>query len=167
MEETHPSLFAQVVTKFSRGGNTEQADQIAVEEPLDIRLSNGGPARSVAITMRTPGRDADLARGFLFSEGILGARTQVQCEETKSNVVTLRLAPQETIDWNHLQRHSYTTSSCGVCGKTSLDQVFQAIPFGTIPKQFTVSSSTLYGLPATLRANQELFAATGGIHAAG
>lgn len=160
-------LFPHPISKYNADEVAEHTDQLAVEEPLDIRLSNGGPARSVAITMRTPGRDADLARGFLFTEGILGARTPVQCEVTKSNVVTVILPPAEAINWQRLSRHSYTSSSCGVCGKTSLEQVYQTIPFGGAPPTFTVSPEVLYQLPEKLRSAQVLFEQTGGIHAVG
>jgi len=163
----HPNLISRTVSKYRAREVAAQTDHLAVEEPLDIRLSNGGPARSVAITMRTPGDDANLARGFLFTEGILGARTPVQCEETKSNVVTVCLPPAEAIDWSRLNRHSYTSSSCGVCGKTSLEQVYQTIPFGNAPRTLLVPPEVLYSLPNKLRAAQVLFAQTGGIHAAG
>lgn len=162
-----PNLISYRISKYRAYEVAAHTDQLAVEEPLDIRLSNGAPAKSVAITMRTPGNDADLARGFLFTEGILGPRTQVQCDVTKSNVVTAVLPPTETIDWNRLNRHSYTSSSCGVCGKTSLEQVFQTIPFGDVPATFTVSPEVLYQLPEKLRSAQVLFEQTGGIHAVG
>lgn len=163
----HPGLLSHSILRFRAENPQRLDDLLAVEEPLDIRLSNGGPARSVAITMRTPGRDEDLARGFLFTEGILGARTQVRCELEKSNVVTVRLSPQTPVDWKKLERHSYTSSSCGVCGKTSLEQVFNVIPYGDSPSKITVSCGTLQSLPEKLRAAQELFDHTGGIHAAG
>lgn len=187
MTNEQPSLITRSILKHHRHEVAAQTDQLAVEEPLDIRLSNGGPARSVAITMRTPGRDADLARGFLFTEGVFGARTRatvpdtfgVQCaisphsgprpgpQRGGSNVVTVTLPPTEAIDWNRLDRHSYTSSSCGVCGKTSLDQVYQTIPFGDSPNTFTVTPEVLYALPDKLGSTQVLFAQTGGIHAVG
>ena len=146
-----PNLVVRTISKYRAREVAAQTDHLAVEEPLDIRLSNGGAARSVAITMRTPGNDEDLARGFLFTEGVLGAQTQVQCGVTKSNVVTATLPPAEAIDWNRLNRHSYTSSSCGVCGKTSLEQVYQTIPFGDALSTFTVSPEVLYALPDKLR----------------
>lgn len=162
-----PNLISRTISKYRAHEVAAQADQLAVEEPLDIRLSNGASARSVAITMRTPGNDEDLARGFLFTEAIIGAQTQVQCAVTKSNVVTVTLPPSESIDWNRLNRHSYTSSSCGVCGKTSLEQVYQTIPFEEAPKNFAVSPAVLYSLPDKLRSAQTLFNQTGGIHAVG
>lgn len=139
-------------------------DVLAAEEPLDVRLSEGGAARSVAITMRTPGDDMNLARGFLFTEGIIGARAQVQCEITDSNVVEVRLPPGSSIDWERLRRHSYTSSSCGVCGKTSLEQVYTTVPFPESTRPLTVEPAVLQQLPERLRQAQPLFAKTGGIH---
>lgn len=162
----HPGLHVQPINRFTNGEVAKVNDLLAVEEPLDMRLSNGGTARSVAITMRTPGRDEDLARGFLFTEGILGPRTRGAVEVVKSNVVTVSLPPSETIDWKRLERHSYTSSSCGVCGKTSLDQVYTAIPFGDGNNSLRVQPAILQTLPSKLRSAQELFDQTGGIHAA-
>lgn len=159
----HPGLHHQQIHRFRNDTGTQVEDVLAVEEPLDVRIGN----RSVAITMRTPGRDADLALGFLYNEGILGAGTKVQAEITKLNVVTVSLPPGTTIDWKRLERHSYTSSSCGVCGKTSLEQVFTAIPFAEAIDTVRVRPEILSGLPAKLRAAQDLFGKTGGIHAAG
>lgn len=164
---SHPGLHSCSIHRFRDGRCAATADFVTVEEPLDIRLSNGGPARSVAITMRTPGRDEDLARGFLFTEGIIRAGSQVQCEVTKSNVVAVDLPATEAIDWKRLDRHSYTSSSCGVCGKTSLEQVFTAVPFGESGHNLRVAAKVLQSLPDKLRAAQELFEHTGGIHAVG
>ena len=143
-------------------------DTLAVEEPLNIRVRAGASARSVAITMRTPGRDEDLARGFLFTEGVLPADVQVATEINKENVVTVTLPAGRSVDWKRLERHSYTSSSCGVCGKASLEQVYAAVPYGEAPgARFQVEAALISSLPAKLRAAQELFEKTGGIHAAG
>lgn len=143
-------------------------DLLAVEEPLDIRIAAGGTTRSVAITMRTPGRDEDLARGFLFTEGVLAGGMKVTVKTTAENVVSVALPAGQTVDWKRLERHSYTSSSCGVCGKTSLDQVYATVPYGEVPGAgFRVAPESLSLLPAKLRAAQELFEKTGGIHAAG
>ena len=165
--QNHPGLHQRQIYRFKGNAATPITDLLAVEEPLDIRIKSAGSTRSVAITMRTPGRDADLARGFLFTEGILGAGTQVQTKSEKSNVVTVELPPGETVDWKRLERHSYTTSSCGVCGKTSLEQVFNAVPPGSSPGLWRVAPGVIMSLPEKLRAAQELFEQTGGIHAAG
>ncbi|TXF90631.1 formate dehydrogenase accessory sulfurtransferase FdhD [Neolewinella aurantiaca] len=157
-------LHFRSIYRFRSGKGTHVEDVLAVEEPLDIRIGK----RSVAITMRTPGRDVDLALGFLFSEGILEAGTRVQAKVSKSNVVTVSLPPEATVDWKRLERHSYTSSSCGVCGKTSLEQVYAAVPYGdTVSGARPIAPEIIQSLPAKLRAAQELFSQTGGIHAAG
>lgn len=167
MMSENPGLVPHITYRLLDGGTESFTDQLAVEEPLDIRIVSGGTARSVAITMRTPGRDEDLARGFLFTEGVFTARPQDAVEVVKSNVVNVVVPAGTTIDWKRLERHAYTTSSCGVCGKTSLEQVYAAISFGSSPATFTVAGSIILSLPDRLRAAQLLFALTGGIHAAG
>ena len=159
----HPGLHHRNIHRFREETGAMIKDVLAVEEPLDIRIGN----RSVAITMRTPGRDVDLALGFLFSEGILGAGARVQGKILKSNVVEVSLPPDITVDWKRLERHSYTSSSCGVCGKTSLEQVYAAVPFADTFSTVRVSPEVLQSLPNKLRSAQELFTRTGGIHAAG
>jgi len=149
-------------------------DALAIEEPLNIRLATGSTARSVAITMRTPGQDEDLALGFLFTESILTDWADVQEVNTGDastkngrNTVTVHLRPGVTVDWDQLERHSYVSSSCGVCGKTSLEQVYSTLPFGDLPDPWQVPADLIPELPRRLRAAQVLFEQTGGIHAAG
>ncbi len=163
------------IFRFRQGyGKDKVEDLLAVEEPLQIRLSEGGPARSLAITMRTPGRDTDLALGFLFSEGIITSPEQVIAvkqgspkEKDSQNTVTATLSRTCPVNWAKLQRHTYTSSSCGVCGKTSLDQVEAVLPFGDLPSGWSVQAPLIHQLPDTLRNAQRLFDQTGGIHAAG
>ncbi|MBC6996278.1 formate dehydrogenase accessory sulfurtransferase FdhD [Lewinella lacunae] len=149
-------------------------DVVAVEEPLQIRLDDGSGARALAVTMRTPGQDEALALGFLFTEGIIPGTAAVAsvtlgdpADAETRNTVTVALHPSCPVDWPRLQRHSYTSSSCGVCGKAALEQVFQALPFGEMPGDWRVPAELISALPRRLRAAQALFAATGGIHAAG
>ena len=153
-------------------------DRLAVEEPLEIRLQyeeDGAPRlRQIAITMRTPGHDAELAVGFLVGEGILKSAADVagtqHCPiteaQTSHNVLTVRLAPGVTFDPRRIERNFYTTSSCGVCGKTSLEALevtgCPVLPAGH-PR---LDPSVVHGLPATLRAAQDVFEQTGGLHAA-
>jgi FdhD protein len=147
---------------------TATDDLLAVEEPLDIRVRAGSADRSIAITMRTPGRDEDLARGFLFTEGVLPADLPITVEAGKENVVIITLPAGQSVDWKRLERHSYTSSSCGVCGKTSLEQVYAAVPYGEAPGVgFQINPKLIHSLPVKLRVAQELFEKTGGIHAAG
>jgi FdhD protein len=154
-----------------------QQDVLATEEPLEIRLSARGATRQVAVTMRTPGADFELAAGFLFSEGLISSRDDVDrlgycvgndaCDgEQQYNVVTVDLRPHATIDPLLLDRNFGITSACGICGKSSLDQVERrGIP--PLPAGPIVPHDVLYGLPDRLRRAQGLFATTGGLHAAG
>lgn len=166
---SHPTGIAPIhVHVFSPDGRIEKPDELAIEEPLDIRLGTlGTTPRSVAITMRTPGADEALARGFLFSEGIIPAELPLDITTEKENVVTVSCPAEHIIDWKKLQRHSYTSSSCGVCGKTSLEQVFNALPFGNTRGRWQVPFDLIGQLPERLREAQVLFHRTGGIHAVG
>lgn len=169
-----------IVKMDRRRGRSEQRDELAVEEPLEIRLAWGAGARraqrSLAVTMRTPGDDVSLAVGFLVSEGIVRSRADyveaAHCgpavrEDGTSNVVKIALAPHVDVDWPAVERHVYTTSSCGVCGKTSLEAVRTASPHRAVPGTPRVAARILHGLPDALRAAQASFARTGGLHAAG
>ena len=154
-------------------------DQVAVEEPLEIRLGYSTPkgrtASSVSITMRTPGFDAELAVGFLFSESIVQNASDItKVEHSGSaapdsgnhNIVRVDLASNVDVDLGRLQRHFYTTSSCGVCGKSSLDalRVTGAMPLDSSRGRF--SREVLISMPDALRAHQRTFEETGGLHAA-
>ena len=152
-------------------------DTLAVEEPLEIRLGiveNGKfTHKAVSITMRTPGNDFELAAGFLFTEGILQNPVQIKaikhCGKFPNNQNTVRLDLTENADVNldKLTRNFYTTSSCGVCGKTSLE----ALTIAGAEKidetvSLRVSAETIHALPEKLLENQTVFGATGGLHAA-
>lgn len=154
-----------------RGDQTRAIDdQLAVEEPLEIRLGYTDPRkgrmhRSVSITMRTPGHDTELALGFLYSESIVRRIEDVASVDTsRANVIRLELHEGARFDPQRLERHFYTTSSCGVCGKASLETLslggFDVLPGVNAP----VSAQRLRALPDQLRAVQPLFAATGGNH---
>lgn len=157
------------------GAFESMQDVVAVEEPLEIRLgyvSAGGPKQqSVSITMRTPGDDFSLAAGFLFSEGILrhpqDIKEIVWCGDgANQNVVRVELANHVKPDLKRLQRHVYTTSSCGVCGKTSLEAL-ELQGWASVVSDVSVSAEVLVGLPNVLRASQSVFEQTGGLHAVG
>ncbi len=149
----------------------EQRDRVAAEEPLEIRASGPGQAGvSIAVTMRTPGSDFELAAGFLFTEGLLGAPRDIatiryctDVDEQQFNVVTVDL--RVPFDATSLQRNFYATSSCGICGKASIDQI--EVACGPIPAGPEVSAQVIIGLPDRLRQEQGVFASTGGIHATG
>jgi FdhD protein len=157
------------------GRPTSRADYLATEEPLEIRLVVGGRRQSVAITMRTPGADFELAVGFLFSEGIIAGRDEVRrvtyCTdrdvdaEQRYNIVNVELAGAAAPDLRSLERHFFTNSACGVCGKATLDALeVRCAPLGGGPD---VPVDVLYGLPERLRKGQGLFDSTGGLHATG
>ena len=155
-----------------------ESDRVAREEPLEIRLGFellGEPAqRSISVTMRTPGDDEALAVGFLFAEGLIDGADDIASVErcpdeagSDENILRLQLAPGRTVDLGGLQRNFYTTSSCGVCGKASL----QALEMEDLPDlhdaKLTVPATLLASIPGRLRRRQSLFEATGGVHAAG
>jgi FdhD protein len=156
----------------------QAADMVAVEEPLEIQigLERRGvrTIRSVSVTMRTPGNDEELATGFLFGEGLLNRRSEVAgierpdaIEGNSTNWVRIHLAAGLRIDFKQLERHFYTTSSCGICGKASLEAVQRmrlSGPSGTSWLRLPVS--TVHLLPTRLRRAQQVFADTGGLHAA-
>ena len=154
-------------------------DRVAVEEPLEIRLGYGTPqghtASSISVTMRTPGDDAELAVGFLFSESIIQSASDVLNVEHAGpaspntgshNIIRVDLAAHVDVDLGRLQRNFYTTSSCGVCGKSSLDalRVIGAEPIEGDKGRFT--RDVLIAMPAALRDRQRAFEQTGGLHAA-
>jgi FdhD protein len=132
-------------------------DLLAVEEPLQIRV-NG---RDLSITMRTPGHDGELAAGFLFTEGILKTRSDILAIECQENTVALKLA--EGVDPG-TARNFYTTSSCGVCGKASIESLHAS--GCTMLPYVSVGREVIHGLPEKLRATQSVFEHTGGLHGA-
>ena len=147
-----------------------QPDFVAVEEPLEIKLLVGDStaAQPISVTMRTPGNDESLALGFLFTEGIIKHGNDVQsihvAEDPSGNALTVQLKSHVTVDLAKLERHFYTTSSCGVCGKASLEAVQQQCNIELPKTQWKVPSQVLYSLPDSLRNQQANFAQTGGIH---
>jgi FdhD protein len=173
------SSFSVNISKVRDGVPEALADSVAVEEPLEIRLGYStpdGPAtRSISITMRTPGNDRELAAGFLYTEAIIQRAEDIASIETcgppapdsgNHNVIRVDLLPDVAVDLGKLQRHFYTTSSCGVCGKTSLDAIRVALaePIKDVDAQF--SRAVLTTIPDSLRKAQHTFEETGGLHAA-
>ncbi|MEU1884122.1 formate dehydrogenase accessory sulfurtransferase FdhD [Micromonospora sp. WMMD987] len=152
-------------------------DTLAVEEPLEIRVGPGGPGRRrpLAVTMRTPGDDLDLAIGFLLTEGLIRGDADVQTAQLCSgaetpntyNVVDVVLAPGVPAPAVDPARNFYTTSSCGVCGKASIDAVRTRSRFTVADDPLTVPAKLLAELPDRLRVAQRAFDRTGGLHAAG
>jgi FdhD protein len=148
-------------------------DSLATEEPMEIRLISGDAKQTVAVTMRTPGADFELAAGFLYGEGIVSSPEDIRrisyCvdvdAEQQYNIVNVELRGGHSYDPRPLERHFYTTSACGVCGKASLEQLeLRGCPVITPGPEVTPES--IYALPEKLREAQGLFDATGGLHAA-
>jgi FdhD protein len=173
------SSYAVDINKVVDGRLTDQHDEVAVEEPLEIRLAystpDGRATRSISITMRTPGNDPELAAGFLYSESIVRRHSDIAAIETcgppapdtgNHNVVRVELGSDVAVDLGRLQRHFYTTSSCGVCGKTSLDALRVMGVEPQTGNAVTFDRDMLTAVPDRLRAAQETFERTGGLHAA-
>jgi FdhD protein len=163
--------FAIDINRHSRGSRADLADRVAVEEPLEIRIAHSTPEgrahRSISITMRTPGNDDELAAGFLFTETIVSNASEiVSIEACAENVVRVELHPDVAVDLGQLQRHFYTTSSCGVCGKASLEALRVSGIETLDPSLPTFKEAVLIAVPERLRASQPTFEATGGLHAA-
>lgn len=154
-----------------RGSAAEsRADLLATEEPLEVRVAGPDGAESrVAVTMRTPGHDEELAVGFLYTEGLLEGRADLGAEPitttsgNRGNVLTVHL--RRAFDASRLTRSFYVTSSCGICGKAALEAIEQEAP--PSPEIPPIPRSILTSLPAALRRGQVVFEQTGGLHAAG
>lgn len=156
-------------------------DTLSVEEPLEIRIiygaENNRTQKNISVTMRTPGQDLELALGFLFTEGIIPGKDQVKnithlamlCELNKENIIGVELIEGFIPDLLKSDRNFYTTSSCGVCGKGSIAAIRTVSPYAKCADQqeMTLLPEVLYTLPNQLRAAQQNFAVTGGIHASG
>ncbi|WP_428099093.1 formate dehydrogenase accessory sulfurtransferase FdhD [Candidatus Rariloculus sp.] len=156
-------------------------DVVATEEPLEIRLGYSRPdggqrtEQSISITMRTPGNDEELALGFLFTEAIIAKREDVAsvgpcgppAENGLINVVRVELADDVAVDLDRLERHFYTSSSCGVCGKASIEAVSVQGRFDLHADGMTIGRDVIASLPEKLVAAQSVFAETGGLHASG
>lgn len=145
-------------------------DLLAVEEPLEIRIvygpENDRKQKNISVTMCTPGNDEELAAGFLFTEGIITHKDDIMnCGATGNNIVIAALRPGISFDPKKIERHFYTSSSCGVCGKSSIDAVKNVFGRQHEKDNIQIRSATLTGLPETLRKQQEVFEHTGGLHA--
>ena len=167
------------ILKVTGAFSSRAKDIVAAEEPLEIRLAGEHDGKrfdqNVSVTMRTPGDDFELAAGFLFTEGILRSRDDLReityCvgakkDEQQYNVVRVRLKPGVSFDPKRLQRNFYATSSCGVCGKASLEAIRTLGHVELPPDSPRVDKGLVPRLPDALRKKQSLFEKTGGIHAA-
>jgi FdhD protein len=173
------SSYAVDISKVSSGRQACLQDNVAVEEPLEIRIAystpDGRATRSVSVTMRTPGHDAELATGFLYTESIIHSAADIASVEPcgapapdsgNHNVIRVELGADVDVDLGRLQRHFYTTSSCGVCGKTSLDALHAIGAEVQSDNRTSFATTTLITIPDKLRSAQATFDKTGGLHAA-
>ncbi|HEY1052477.1 MAG TPA: formate dehydrogenase accessory sulfurtransferase FdhD [Prosthecobacter sp.] len=164
----NPAIAEVHVRKVSLAGGVREVDDVtAREEPLEIRVEG----RSVAVVMRTPGHDEELASGFLVTEGVVQRARDIleisQCPSVGNihgNVVDVLLGGA-VVNWESLTRHVFSASSCGICGKTSIESVFQRFP--AVKGEWSVASGLIASLPDKMRAAQEAFSQTGGLHASG
>jgi len=166
------------ISKDQGGQRTQLEDSVAVEEPLELQLcsptATGSAAKSISITMRTPGDDVDLALGFLVSEAIISKADDIlsadHCgdadpDSSYRNTIRVELHPDVDIDLERLKRHFYTTSSCGVCGKSSIEAL-RVSGCSVIDGSFSIDRDQLVKVPDDLLKRQRVFGKTGGLHAA-
>ena len=176
MRET--SIIRVPVVKVRDEERMETSDALAIEEPLEIRLEYGPigdrKVQNISVTMRTPGNDAELASGFLFTEGIIKSiegivsidHCFIACAENKENVIQVKLKEGVTPNLQNTERNFYTTSSCGVCGKGSINAIRTVSTFTQNNDDMpAINGEILYQLPAILKQHQAVFADTGGLHA--
>ncbi|MGN6494134.1 MAG: formate dehydrogenase accessory sulfurtransferase FdhD [Agriterribacter sp.] len=165
------------IERIKNGVQQTDKDLLAIEEPMEIRLDYGSAddrkSQSIAVTMRTPGNDFELALGFLFTEGIIQSPadvqwvrycTNMQTAENENNIVRVYLKNNITVDIERLKRNFYTSSSCGICGKESIEHI--KIQCNTVVhSNLQATPETILRLPQKLRAQQNVFEYTGGLHA--
>jgi FdhD protein len=163
------------IVRYSAGESAPSYDRLATEEPLEIRMRAGSQMRTVAITMRTPGADFELAAGFLFNEGVIAGIEAVSgigycvdrdiAEEQRYNIVNVDLHGTVLPPLDALERHFTMTSACGVCGKANIDALRKR-GLAAVRSSLQVDAATVAALPDRLGASQRVFASTGGLHAA-
>jgi FdhD protein len=176
MERTRTGrTVATEVVALDGDARAHRTDEIVGEEPLEVRLTAAGKAKTLAVTMRTPGNDFELAAGFVYNEAIVRAREEIAgityCldpdldPEQRYNVVSIELSGPALPDLERFERHFVTSSACGVCGRAQLDSLRE---LGVTPVEDDVRlpAALLYTLPERMRAAQRIFASTGGLHAA-
>lgn len=164
-----PGIARVDVDVVTRGSTTRASDVVITEEPLQVRLRHGPVDRrtetDIAVTMRTPGDDEHLALGFLHTEGVIEDTSAVESVVVGENVVTVSLAASATFDPGMFRRNTYAASSCGICGKASIEAVHVNIPDRAGQDRFAIDARALERLPAELAQQQMAFAETGGNHA--
>lgn len=166
-----PSILNKDIFRYKLNSVESFEDVLTIEEPLEIRVkyhTQHGIFRilNLAVTMRTPGDDKVLAIGFLFTESIIKAKVDVtNVDQLEDNIVLVILDKSVHFDADKLKRNFYTTSSCGVCGKASIESIHSETIFLPWSSKFSIKQSILFELPKKLREQQSLFIKTGGIHA--
>jgi FdhD protein len=153
------------VVRWRDGRVSTAADELAVEEPLEIRVRG----RAISISMRTPGHDEELAVGFLLTENVIASAADISkisaCEKNEEgNLLNVQLAPDVSVDFARLTRHVFASSSCGLCGKATIDAVSQR--FAPVKSDIHLSAEMVASLPQRMRSSQTNFERTGGLHAA-
>ena len=153
------------ILRWESGQASRAIDEVALEEPLEIRVRG----RAISVTMRTPGHDEELAAGFLLSEGMIHRASEVlkiePCGQNEGgNLINVQLAPLVAVDFEKLTRHVFASSSCGLCGKATIDAIRNQFPPAV--SNVMVPAATILGLPEKMRRAQETFSRTGGLHAA-
>ncbi len=174
-----PSVASSPVKKITADEIRDADDLLASEEPMEIRLGFGDAEnrqqKNISVTMRTPGHDFELALGFLFTEGIIKNYhdvlqikycTDFNRVENQNNIVRVELKEDVEVDTEKLLRNFYTTSSCGVCGKASIEAIKTVGGWQSAERDFKIEASLIYSLPNVLRQQQHIFEYTGGLHAA-
>ncbi|MCC6722234.1 MAG: formate dehydrogenase accessory sulfurtransferase FdhD [Bacteroidia bacterium] len=165
-----------VIKIFKNKESENLSDNVAVEEPLEIRITHGKKGNlkttNLSVTMRTPGNDAELATGFLYSEGIINdfedikSINHIDTLTNFNNILQVVLSENINFDIEKTEKHFYTSSSCGVCGKTSINSIKQLKKSGSISNNFIkINKELIFSLPQKLLSNQSVFENTGGLHA--
>ena len=160
------------INKIFNGEKLEVEDELAIEEPLEIQLvystPNGRMQKNISVTMRTPGNDEELAAGFLFTEGIIKHATDISTLQhlpSDTNRILITLVENIMPSLNSAERNFYTTSSCGICGKGSIEAINVTAVFPNLKDTISIPASLLYSLPDLVKKEQQIFKNTGGIHA--
>lgn len=171
------SIIHLPITKVNHTAINEASDALAIEEPLEIRLEFGQKhsrqTQNISVTMRTPGNDKELALGFLFTEGIITQQKDIAqiehffiaCAENKENTILVSLNEDTIPNLHNTERNFYTTSSCGVCGKGSIDAIRTVSAYQHHQDDNFINAAILHQLPTILSKHQKVFADTGGLHA--
>ncbi len=171
IKEKEKSIVIKKIIKVNGEKSEECLDNVAIEEPLEISISVLRSTRpitnkNISITMRTPGNDEDLATGFLFTEGIVVSADQIAKTNFDQNSILFQLNDADSLDLSKLERHFYTSSSCGVCGKASIEAIKTVCRLPPSLSEFRINKNLILSLPGILMQQQRIFNNTGGIHAA-